>query len=197
MNPIMRVALVALGISGAVSVALYWIGGLAAARSRWLTSVGKVFYAKKVKSLDSWPLSIYKHAAQRREHVVCYGVIALAILLKSVASFLIGPIAIVWLPMAMLIMPALVRAHSGRREVHAWATLVTVLQGASHLFAAASGFSLVWVWLIDERQFLALSRSESGTIAALLFTSLTLALAAAWVEVDGHVRRGYLDEKRI
>ena len=180
-------------LCGAASIVAYWLGARVFHNSGWFIAIGKKLHAQKLAQMDRQPLKYYRDAASQGKFWRGFTIIAAAILFKSVVCGLMGVLIIFYLPLGVLVIPALARQHGERDGMRRWVAQVTVLQASSHVLAAGVGFSATWLWWRTDIGPLEPIAGEPAFTVALLSASLIVGLVAAWVETTGHIRDGYLE----
>ena len=185
-------ALIALIASAAACFAAYLITAKVIPNAAWLDKIGQRLYQQKIAQLSKPPLIYYQNALDRDDLATGFMIIVLGILLKSIVSFAIGILAIFLLPIGVATIPTLVRQFGDGPQLHHWASAVTALQTSSHLLAACIGFSATWLWIRDGSSPLKSIAEAPQFSFVILLASVVVGIVAAWVETDGHFRRGFL-----
>ncbi len=183
---VMATVVVALG-----SWAGYLLGAGVADRPA-LAGLGRRLYRQKLDALSRAPLNRYAAAVRRGDLATGTLILAALILAKSLFSGLLGLLVVPYLPLAMVLIPALARAADVETGPTSWLIRVSALQMASHGLAAAVGFAATLTWLLTGRSPLAVASASSALTAALLLGSAVTGVLAARLEAVGHIRHGYL-----
>ena len=192
MNDYIYLALASLGLAAAASFVAYGLAIRRLPTSKLLQSIGEKLHHRKMASLERPPLSWYRDVAAAGRFAPGYLIIAAGILLKSVVCGILGMLVIFYIPLGVAAIPALAAQHGNDPKLHRWVANVTMLQTTSHLLAACVGFAASWYWLRHDGNPLEVMGSAPTFTASVLAASLVTGLWAAWVETDGHIRRGYL-----
>ncbi|MEM9303184.1 MAG: hypothetical protein AAGE01_13790 [Pseudomonadota bacterium] len=192
MNDPLSLSLLSLVAASVVSLGAFRIGGRLLTSAPWLVRLGERMHAQKMASLQKPPLNAYQRAVEDGAFGKGFAIIAVLILAKSLASGLLGLIVIFYLPLGVFVMPALAAAHGNDPGMLAWVRQVTAMQCLSHLLAAALGFALTVTWISGDDGLSAVLAANQGLLLGLSVASILTGLLAAFIEVDGHVSRGYL-----
>lgn len=166
--------------------------GVHYASHRYLVRLGAIAHRQKMQALDHiWPLTKLRAAAGNGQVGRCTLILAALIILKSLACLVFGIAMIFWLPVASLLVPAIVARHDPDDPgLMAWVRRVAMLQVSSHTLAAALGATVAWQVLHSDATA-ALVIVEHATLFALVAAaSLGFAIAAGRIEALGVMQRG-------
>ena len=184
-------------LGGLASLVLFLAGG-AAARLAVMQSMGGRMYRTKLWALDRiWPLTLFRVAWERRRVGLGCAVLTPLILMKSAGCLVLGVIVLVWLPLAMLILPSLfsqVDAYQhpeGRRWMHR----VILLQGGSHLVAAAAGAAVQVAAGFQLDRLIPTAGEHSTLLIVAVVVSAALGIGAGWAESWAHIRLNLLENE--
>ncbi len=175
----------------AASLLLLQIGSRFA-RHPDLMKLGGIAHRNKMRALERmWPLTRLRGAVARGDLGTTTLILSVGIVVKSMASLVLGVILVFWLPVASFVVPSIIAVHdpddSGRI---AWVKRVASLQITSHALAAALGFALVVVGPIGGASLTDAAGSNPILLVAACAASLGFALAAGRAEAVGVVERG-------
>jgi len=191
MSPTIRLFVVAWILAQAVSMLMLRLG------SRWtdrplLRRLGEVSHRQKLQALDRvWPLTRLRGAIERRDTRSCTLILASLIALKSLGCFLLGLLMVFWLPIASLLVPAIVTAHDANDEsLRRWAHRVATLQVTSHTIAAAMGFAVLTLEAFKTGAVIDALAAHLPLVAVAGLASLGFAIAAGRFEATGVIERG-------
>lgn len=172
------------------------LGGLALG-ARWinhsaLRRLGALAHAKKMRSLESvWPLTRIRPAVARGDVAGVMTIITALVALKSAACLIFGIVAVFWLPVASVIVPAIAAAEDpDDPELALWVQGVARLQVTSHVVAAALGFAVMVAGPLAGLPLGAVLGDHPLSTLAALALSAGFAVAAGRREAMGVVRRG-------
>lgn len=187
----------------AVAVLLAEVLALSALRvgGRWvgrpaLGPLGRVLARGKTRSLQRWPLTRLRAAVERGDAPPVRGIVTALIAAKSAASFVGGIVVLPWLPLAALLVPAIVAAHDpGNAALQGWARRVGGWQVTSHVLAAAPGFAVVWHGPLQGRPLRETLAAHALPIVVLLVLSALCAAVAGRIEADGLLAHRPLSRK--
>jgi hypothetical protein len=159
---------------------------------RYLVRLGKIAHQRKLRALERiWPLTRVRPALREGNIGLVTIILSTLILLKSVASLVLGCVMVFWLPFASLIVPAIVYEHDpDDPSLLAWIRKVAALQLTSHVLAAAVGFAAIVAGPLAGVPLAATLESNMVPFTVLCAVSLTFAVAAGKAEATGLARRG-------
>ncbi len=187
-----QLTLSALAIAGITSLIAFMVAGKILPNSPWLQSIGRKLHQQKMAMLSKPPLSYYQQAAERGDFAAGLLIIAAAILLKSMASGLLGLITIFYLPLGVGAIPALAAEHGDGAGLNRWVAQVTAWQASSHIMAASLGFAATWLWIRTGTNPFELLTGSPLFSGIVMSASLITGLIAAWLETAGHTKGGFL-----
>ncbi len=193
MTPFATRVLLLVAVAAPLAVVFYRVGHRFADRGGAFQSLGESLLRQKDRALRQWPLNRYAGLLREGRMFAASSLLAVLILAKSLASLLLGPLAIVWLPPACLTIPPLGRAFARAQQRSGaswrrWMENQTALQLTSHLAAAAVGASAWWGFVSGEGSLWDVTMQSPGTTGAFLTLSVVVALVAGWYEASGHAR---------
>ena len=178
----------------------YGLGAFLAPRIAVLKRLGAMAYRKKMKLLDGpWPMTVFRSATVENRLGIAVVIVSALITLKSMLVAVIGIVGVFLLPASVATMPALLAHHEGaQRELYRrWVNLTMVLQAASHVVAAALGFTSIWINLRTESTLSDVLRTNWVIVGYAAVGSLILAIAAGCVEAYGQVRLDLLGLRKV
>jgi hypothetical protein len=129
-----------------LAVVFYDVGRRFVDRSPGLQKLGATLLSQKDRSLERWPLNRYASLLNDGRIRAASLMLGGLILVKSLASLVAGPLALVWLPPACLTIPPLGRAFAAVGTSAWWGvmrgegSLWTVMMQSSPTTAAARHF---------------------------------------------------------
>lgn len=159
---------------------------------RHLLRIGEVAHRRKMRALETvWPLTRVRPAVSRGDSWTCTVILSSLIILKSAASLVFGVVMVFWLPLASLVVPAIVAVHDpGDPGLSRWIRKVSVLQVTSHGLAAALGYAIALVGPLRGASIAGAIESESVLFVVVCIASLLFAVAAGRAEAAGIMKRG-------
>lgn len=181
-------------------VIAYCLGAFLAPRIVVFEKLGALAYRKKMKLLDGpWPMTVFRSATVENRLGIAVVIVSALITLKSLLVAVIGIVGVFLLPASVATMPAILAHHEcAQRELfRRWAILTMVLQGASHVVAAALGFTPIWIILRTQFTLSDVLRTNWVIVGYAAVGSLVLAIAAGCVEAYGQVRLNLLGLRKV
>jgi hypothetical protein len=191
MNRTTTSMLVAMVLSLGASLLMLHIGSRLLGQ-RYLVRLGKTAHQRKLRALDRiWPLTRVRPALADGNTTLVTAVLSTLILVKSAASLVFGIVMVFWLPLASLIVPAIVYEHDPDNPgLAAWVRRVAALQVTSHVLAAAVGFAAILTGPLAGVTLYATIESNLVSFAVPCALSFAFALAAGGAEATGLARHG-------
>lgn len=187
-----RLVLAGLALASTLSLIAFLIAMKILPNMPWLQAIGRKIHGQKMAMLKKPPLSYYQRAVDHGDFVTGLSIIAVLILLKSLASGLLGLITIFYLPLGVATIPALAAEHGDNPVLNRWVTRVTAWQTFSHILAASLGFAASWLWISAGSSPIETFKGSLAFTGAVAIASLVTGLIAAWMETAGHMRDGFL-----
>lgn len=159
---------------------------------RHVLRVGEAAHRKKMRALDrTWPLTLIRPAIDRGDVRTCVVILSSLIVLKSVSSLVFGIVMVFWLPIASLLVPAIVAVHDPDDPTLAsWVRRVATLQVTSHALAAALGFTVVALGPLRGAGVTEIVAENGVLFLIVSAASLVFAIAAGRLEASGVMTRG-------
>ncbi len=188
----------ALALGAVASVLSFGAGGFLAARVDLLQKMGVRMHRTKIWALEHvWPLTLLQKAWKMQSVAIGTALLAPLILLKSAGCLVLGIVALAWVPLAMLILPALFRQVEGIKEPlgRKWIHRVVGLQGGSHLVAAAVGAAIQNAAGFRVEELLPAAAVQLPLIVAGSIVAAALGIAAGWAESYAHIRLRLLEKE--
>ena len=186
-------------VIGAISSVLaFQVGSFLAGRVGLMARLGARMYRTKLWALEHvWPLTLLQKAWKLGSVGIGAALLAPMILLKSAGCLVLGIVAAAWLPLVMLIIPALFFQVEGFREPRGrrWIYRVLGLQAGSHLVAAAVGVAIQAAAGFRLDALLPTAGGHLPLIIAGSIVSAILAVAAGWAESYTHIRLRLLEKE--
>ncbi len=162
------------------------------ANHRYLLRLGRLAHQQKMRSLDRvWPLTRIRPALANGDLNTCIVILSVLIVLKSLASLVVGMVMVFWLPLASMLVPSIVTVHNPDDPgLSHWVRKVAALQVTSHILAASLGFTIFWLGPWAGIPLLEVIGSNIVLIILASLSSLGLAIAAGYSEALGLMQRG-------
>ena len=186
-------------VLGAVaSVAAFGAGTILATKVRVLEKMGVRMHRTKLWALEHvWPLTLFQKAWKLQSVAIGTALLAPMILLKSAGCLVLGIAAAAWLPLAMLILPALFLQVEGSQEPlgRKWIHRVIGLQGGSHLVAAAAGTAIQFAAGFRLEELLPQASAHLPLLIVSSLISAGLGIAAGWAESYTHIRLRLMEKE--
>ncbi len=189
----------ALAACSAACVISYRLGVFLTPRLAGLKKLGAFAHRKKMKMLDGpRPMTAFRSATVENRLGIAIVIITALIILKSLLVAVLGIVGVFLLPVSVATMPAMLAHHEcDQRELfRSWSKLIMVLQGASHVVAAAIGFAPIWIILRTQNALGDVLSTNWIIIGCAAVGSLVLAIAAGCVEAYGQVRLDLLELRK-
>lgn len=166
--------------------------GVRFAGHRYLVTLGSTAQRQKLQAMERlWPLTRLRAAAARGQLGVCTLILAALIVLKSVACLLLGVVMVFWLPVASLVVPAIVAVHDpDDPTLMAWVRRVATLQVTSHALAASLGATLTMLGPLSGTPVSEVIIDHAALFALVSIAAVGFALAAGQMEASGVIERG-------
>jgi hypothetical protein len=157
-----------------------------------LRRLGALSHPKKMRALDTvWPMTRIRPALRRGDVATVAAIITSLVLLKSLASLVLGLVTVIWLPLASLIVPTIIAAEDPDDvALRGWVQSVARLQVTSHVVAAAFGLAVTVAGPLAGRSLTGVIREHARLTVTALALSVGFAIAAGRREALGLVERG-------
>ena len=178
-------------LTQAASLAMMGIGVRYAAH-RYLVTLGALAQRQKLQAMDRiWPLTRLRVAARQGQLAICTLILGGLIVLKSLACLLLGIVMVFWLPVASLMVPAIVAVHDpDDPTLMTWVRRVATLQLTSHALAAALGATLVLLGPLATKTLTQVIVDNDLLCGVVSVAAYGFALAAGRMEAAGVIERG-------
>ncbi|MGJ8663870.1 MAG: hypothetical protein ACSHWU_09475 [Marinicella sp.] len=146
--------------------------------NKTLLHIGNLAHKQKMKALDSyWPLSKIRSALAQNNTTLCQIILTSLIAFKSLMSFVLGALMVIWLPLAAFLVPSIITVHQpGNLALLQKVNRIARWQVSSHTLAAAVGAYFSYYWWINE-SFMELFIPDLFILSSIF---LTCSLVCAW-----------------